>query len=654
MYHDAQHEIPVLAYCAADIARIVLSQNRRLLLHGPAGAGKSTLAAHLAQALSLTGQRCHCICADPGSPAFGLPGAIALAKWQTDSWQVYAYEALCSLDAARFRLPLVLAVARPGQLAPDEPLLIDMPGVTRGVAGSELLQGLYEASDADAVLTLTTGNQPPALFSELRSVTTRLFIVHASTEARRPGKRSRARQRTRLWGDFLGHGREQTIDLEHIPIVGTPPPLGEASVWIGRQIALMDRSQTGTLAEVTNLQHHRLTVCLPTPLQAFDSLLVRDAQRASNGLLETAAPFAAEPLAYRALPDLHESPRQNNGPYITGRSGTIDFCLVNGIFGDPLLHVRLRQHGRSLLFDLGAGIRLPARIAHQVTDVFISHAHIDHIGGFMMLLRSRIGQFPPCRLYGPAGLARHISGFLQGILWDRVAERAPRFEIAELHSDRLLRFRLQAGQTSCEPLSEARVEAGVILQEPGFRIRAQQLDHHHTPVLAYAFEPAMTISIRQDRLQAQQLAPGPWLTELKKQLLAGHSAALLTLPNGRQGRADELAAELTLVKRGKKLVYATDLADTLTNREHLQELAQYAHTFFCEACFIEADREQAVRTGHLTTRACAEIAMAAEVARLIPFHFSQRYINDCQQIYDEVQAIYPRVARPPAGITTRY
>lgn len=63
--------------------------------------------------MRITGKspRCHRICADPGSPAFGLPGAIALARWQTDNWQVYAYEALCSLDAVRFRLPLVLAVA---------------------------------------------------------------------------------------------------------------------------------------------------------------------------------------------------------------------------------------------------------------------------------------------------------------------------------------------------------------------------------------------------------------------------------------------------------------------------------------------------------------------------------------------------------------
>ena len=93
-------------------------------------------------------------------------------------------------------------------------------------------------------------------------------------------------------------------------------------------------------------------------------------------------------------------------------------------------------------------------------------------------------------------------------------------------------------------------------------------------------------------------------------------------------------------------MYATDLADTPDNRQRLQALAQYAHTFFCEACFLEADVEQAVRTGHLTTRACGEIATAAGVARLVPFHHSQRYTDRPQQIYDEVFAACSRLVMP--------
>lgn len=616
-----------------------------MLLYGPPGVGKSTLAALLAHDLVAAGRNCYCICADPGSPAFGLPGTVSLAAWRADGWQVSAYEAICSLDAGRFRLPLVTAVQRLAQAPGNGVLLIDGPGVVRGVAGRELLQGLFAASAADAVLALTAAELPPPLLDELRALAGELFVVHASPEAQRPGKRSRARRRTESWDAYLSDSSELGIELDKVNLYGTPPPRGETSAWVGRQVALLQRNRTVAMAEVVRLQAGRLTVRLPAVSPGFDGVLVRDAQRSVDGLVETAAPFAAERLEYLPPPDMTVPLQESGGPRVVGRVGSVDVCLVNGVFGDPLLHLRLRHQRRSLLFDLGDGMRLPARIAHQVTDVFISHAHIDHIGGFLWLLRSRIGEFAPCRLYGPPGLARHIEGFLQGILWDRAAERGPCFEVAEVHPERLQRFQLTAGRTRLELPDEVELEQGVVLQEPGFRVRAQQLDHY-TPVLAYAFEPAKEINIRKDRLKARGLEPGPWLAELKQHLLAENETAMVELPDGSEASVAALAADLVLITPAKKLVYATDLADSPDNRRRLQALARYAHTFFCEACFAEADAEQAVRTGHLTARACGEIAMAAEVARLVPFHFSRRYADKPQQIYDEVHAACPRLMMP--------
>ena len=639
------HNLPFLPYCAAEIADLVLTHNRRLLLYGPPGVGKSTLAAQLARVLAAAGRNCNCICADPGSPAFGLPGAVSLGAWQADGWQVCAYEALCSLDAGRFRLPLVTAVRRLAQTLDDCVLLIDGPGVVRGIAGRELLQGLCEAATADAVLVLTAAEREPPLFDDLRALAADLYVVHAAEEARRPGKRARARWRTECWDAYLHDSSEQSIELDKVNLTGTPPPLGEASAWAGRQIALLQRNGTQTMAEVVRFQGNQLTVRVPAESTSFDSLLVRDAQRSIAGLMETATPFVVERLEYLPPPDMTVPFPVSGGPRVVGRIGSVDICLVNGVFGDPLLHLRLRHQRRSLLFDLGDGTRLPARIAHQVTDVFISHAHMDHIGGFLWLLRSRIGEFPPCRLYGPPGLARHIEGFLQGILWDRVAEYGPTFEVAELHADRLRRFRLQAGHTGCELLDEVEVQEGVVLQETGFCVRAELLDHH-TPVAAYAFEPVKEINIRKDRLKARGLEPGPWLAELKQHLLTKEEAVLVQLPDGTATDVATLAKDLVLITPAKKMVYATDLADTPDNRQRLQALARYAHTFFCEACFIESDVEQAARTGHLTTRACGEIAMAAEVARLVPFHFSQRYADKPQQIYNEVHNVCSRLVMP--------
>ena len=56
-----------------------------------------------------------------------------------------------------------------------------------------------------------------------------------------------------------------------------------------------------------------------------------------------------------------------------------------------------------------------------------------------------------------------------------------------------------------------------------------------------------------------------------------------------------------------------------------------------------------MRNGHLTARACGEIATKAGVARLVPFHLSRRYLTKPQQIYDEVESVCPQVVTPKSA-----
>ena len=640
------HALPVLALNAADIITVAMNKDRRVLMFGPMGIGKSTLVSQIAAALALAHRPCWCLSADPGSPAFGIPGVVSLGKWHKAAWQVSDYVALCTLDAGRFRLPLITAVRALLHHVTDEMLLIDGPGVVRGVAGRELLAGLVEATGADVVLALTAADRAPPLFADLQALPAEVFVIHASVESMRPGKRARARQRTAQWDVYLAEATEQKIDLETVNLIGIPPPREETHAWIGRQVALLQANQTMAMGEVQRFENNVLTTSLSAAISKADTLLIRDAARNPEGLLETATPFTAERFEYLPPADVVPSVEISDGPRIVGRVGAVDVALVNGVFGDPLLHMRVRHQRRSILFDLGEGGRLPARIAHQVTDVFITHAHMDHIGGFLWLLRSRLGDYPPCRLYGPPGLAQHIAGFLTGILWDRIKDRGPSFEVMELHVDHLKRFHLQAGYAETHVLDEVAVVEGVLLDEAGYRIRGTTLDHHGTPVMAYAFEPDKQLNIRKDRLKARQLEPGPWLNELKQQLLSENQAALIQLPDGSETSAGVLADELVLITPGKKFVYATDLADTEDNRQRLIKFARYAHTFFCEAAFIETDADHASRNGHLTTRACGEIATDAGVSRLVPFHFSRRYTDNPQQIYDEVSIYCTRVLMP--------
>ena len=62
------HPFSVVADVTALLAMIGERPARRVLLFGAPGAGKSTLAAHLARTLELAGHRVGGIGADPGSP----------------------------------------------------------------------------------------------------------------------------------------------------------------------------------------------------------------------------------------------------------------------------------------------------------------------------------------------------------------------------------------------------------------------------------------------------------------------------------------------------------------------------------------------------------------------------------------------------------
>jgi ribonuclease Z len=659
MQHPSAHAFPWFDHRPEVLIERLLVRARRVLLLGAPGVGKSWLAAGLAKALAQAGRPCSCLSADPGSPLFGVPGAVALGVWEGTQWRVAAMEALCTLDAGRFRLPLVAAVQRlaaqafaqtpnqPSNQTPAPSLLVDAPGAVRGVTGAELLQGLLAATAADLILVVVREGTAVPLYAELAAQPVEVALVRAATLAQRPGKAVRARVRTAAWDAYLHNPVEQTFALPALRLVGTPPPLTAAAAWAGRQVAVTDSAGVQVLGEVAALTGEDVRLLLPRTVEVPEVLLIRDAQRSLSGHLETAAVYASEPLEYRPPPEVTPYARAvaAGGPWVTGEVGNLSVILVNGVFGDPLLYVRLRHQRRSLLFDLGASVRLAARVAHQVTDVFITHAHLDHIGGFFWLLRARIGVAQACKLYGPPGLARHVEALIDGVLWDRIEDRGPRFEIHELHGECLQSYTIQVGRGGLCRCGENRIADGVIRAETGFRIRAVTLDHG-TPVLAYAFEPAQQINIRKDRLRARGWVPGPWLTELKQRLLAGDTAAEIHLPDGSVVAAAALGEELAFILPGRKLVYATDFADTPSNREQLVDLALGAHTLFCEASFLEADADRAVHTGHLTTRACGEIARDAGVARLVPFHFSLRNSDRPEQIYAEIRAVCPQVAPP--------
>ncbi|MGH9320947.1 MAG: MBL fold metallo-hydrolase [Vicinamibacteria bacterium] len=623
----------------ATLAERLLRCGSTALLTGGERDARRSFLNHLAPELERLGATVVAVTADLGLPFLGPPGAVTRARPRNGEWVVERIEALCTLDAARFRLPLLLACRRALEDSAGVFIIVEVPRLTRGMASSELLTGLVEAMEARAILSL--GGT-----SEMREDLAARGVEVFEMPAEKGPSVVRATARTELWNEFLEDSNQVALSLDALPVTGAPPPRSASDAWSGRQVALTgSRGETLAFGEVLSLANG----ILETRVRVFaatapGAIVLRDARRDGRGLLSTDRSPEPRTMVPRGGEEGGTDLKAGAGavglrpPIMTLASAKA--LLVNGIFGDPLLHVRLRHRKRSLLFDLGETARLPARIVHQVSDVFISHAHFDHIGGFLWLLRSSIGSPRPRSLYGPPGLADHIEGMIAGIHWDRIGDRGPVFHVTEVHGGKLERFRLQAGRRGQEPLEGRELREDVLLEEPEFRVRAAVLDHG-IPVLSFAFEETAALHVRAQALSEMGLAPGPWLSHLKRLLLESRGDEAVALPDGSTRRASDLEAALIYSRPGQKLVYATDLDDSEENHRALSALASEARVLFCEAAFVEEDRDLARATQHLTARSCARIAASARVEKLVPFHFSKRYEDDPGRVYREVMEIFP-------------
>ncbi|HKZ56748.1 MAG TPA: MBL fold metallo-hydrolase, partial [Thermodesulfovibrionales bacterium] len=69
--------------------------------------------------------------------------------------------------------------------------------------------------------------------------------------------------------------------------------------------------------------------------------------------------------------------------------------MINGPFEDPCLFIRIIREKRAFLFDIGSIDRLKSGDLQKITDVFVTHTHIDHFIGFDTLLRALLRRERP-------------------------------------------------------------------------------------------------------------------------------------------------------------------------------------------------------------------------------------------------------------------
>jgi ribonuclease Z len=327
--------------------------------------------------------------------------------------------------------------------------------------------------------------------------------------------------------------------------------------------------------------------------------------------------------------------------------------LVNDRFGDPALYVDFLLEKRAILFDLGDIYALPARSILRLTDVFVSHAHIDHFIGFDHLLRLLVGRNKRLRLYGPAGFIDRLQSKLEAYTWNLtdsfLADLV--FIVTEVWGESAARralFRLKNGFAREEDQDIA-IADGVILDEASLRVSCAVLEHR-TPCLGFALQEKAHVNVWKNRLAELGLAVGPWLGELKAAVLDGRPD---DTPIRVQGCTGDASGEQTLpfgtlrrkvvsVTPGQKIGYITDVAFTQANGRAILELVGGADILFIEAAFTKADAARAAERAHLTATQAGALARKAAAGRVEPFHFSPRYAGEEALVIREVEEAFQR------------
>jgi len=306
---------------------------------------------------------------------------------------------------------------------------------------------------------------------------------------------------------------------------------------------------------------------------------------------------------------------------------------VNGPFEDPCVYVRLLRERRSLLFDLGYIGRLDAGNIAKITDVFVTHTHMDHFIGFDTLLRSLLKRDAPLRIFGPENIIECIEGKLKGYTWNLTKDYPLKIEAFGISDNFLSHACFYAGNSfrrknmTISPFNE------VVVKEPLFVVKGLVLSHQ-IPVIAYSMEEEFHVNINKAILADMGLPVGPWLSDFKKTIREQKPEQKTFEVNNKIFTLQELMGIATIT-RGQKIAYVTDVAPTDRNIERLMQFVKGSDTLFCEAYFLESDRNRAEERHHLTAALAGRIARDAGVGNLVIMHFSPKYRHCAEEIYQE-------------------
>ncbi len=299
--------------------------------------------------------------------------------------------------------------------------------------------------------------------------------------------------------------------------------------------------------------------------------------------------------------------------------------IVNKPFGDPVLLIRPIYSKGSMLFDIGNIDVLEPGKMNDVTDIFVTHMHIDHFIGFDTALRTLLKRETPLSVYGPQGIIDCVEGKLKGYTWNLIKDYPLRLEVYEIGQEVINHASFYAKEEFKKRPGKSMPFHNPIKSNSLYNVKAIVLSHQ-IPVLAYSIEEDFHININKAMLQIKGLPVGPWLSELKNAIRTGAPQEYEIVINDSIPPVKLLELmDLVILSKGQKICYVMDISPTEENISKLLPFINDADHLYCEAFFSEAEIERALQRNHLTAAMAGRIAKKAGVKNLTVMHFSQKY-----------------------------
>jgi ribonuclease Z len=283
---------------------------------------------------------------------------------------------------------------------------------------------------------------------------------------------------------------------------------------------------------------------------------------------------------------------------------------------------------RALLFDLGYTGRLKPNDIQKITDVFVTHTHIDHFIGFDSLLRALLRRETPLRIFGPSNITECIEGKLRGYTWNLIKEYPLKIEVFGINENHISHTGFYAENCFNRTDYGEKPFDGTVLKEGYFEVKAERL-MHQIPCLCFSLKEDFHINIDKAALNRLALPVGPWLSEFKRAVRENAADNTEFKISGRIYTKKELI-EIAMITEGQKISYVVDSSIDEENIRKIITLVKDSDTLYCEAYFLEEDRERAIERHHLTAKTAGMIAREAGVKNLVVMHFSPKY-RECPE-----------------------